>query len=72
MALHPSDRPQNVTVFRQALSGERTTPMQPYQGPTKPSTHPTIKAVLARTPEQFLLWAAGSLFLLALISTLLK
>ena len=72
MALHPSDRPQNVAVFRQALSGERTTPIQPYQGPTKTSTHPTIKAVLARTPEQFLLWIAGSLFLLALFSTLLR
>jgi eukaryotic-like serine/threonine-protein kinase len=68
MNLHPSDRPQTVDVFRQALLGERTPLIQPFPAPRKAKLGDSLKS----SPEKFLLWAAGGLILISLVTTLMR
>ena len=68
MSLHPSDRPQTVDIFRQALLGERTPLIQPFPSPRKPKLGDYLKS----SPERFLLWAACGLILISLVTTLIR
>jgi eukaryotic-like serine/threonine-protein kinase len=67
MSLHPSDRPQTVDLFRQALIGERTPIIQPFPAPRMPKLRDFLKS----SPEKFLLWAAVGLILISLVTTLI-
>jgi eukaryotic-like serine/threonine-protein kinase len=67
MALHPDERPQTVDIFQQALLGERTPSIQPFQSPRRVS----FREYLNSNPEKYLLWTAAGLFAISLLVTLM-
>ena len=71
MSLHPDQRPDSIEELRQALLGYReppTTPAAVIGQRSRPSMWETITS----PPESILLGIAGGLFLLSLITTLIR
>jgi serine/threonine-protein kinase len=68
MNLHPSERPQDVEAFRQALLGNWTPPITPIR---KPATL-SLRTVLEGSREQILLWITAGLIIFSLIVTLIR
>ena len=68
MNLHPTERPQDVETFRQALLGNWTPPITPIRRPAPPS----LRAVLDAPNEQALLWIAAGLIIFSFIVTLIR
>lgn len=66
MSLHPSERPQDVEAFRQALLGNWVPPINPVRKTAKP----TLRDVFRSPREQILLWLAAALFFFSLLVTL--
>lgn len=71
MSLHPSERPQSVAMFRDALMGDRP-PSKPLQAAYRTHRNPSRLASLQEAPDRYLLWAAGGLAALTLIITLVN
>jgi serine/threonine-protein kinase len=67
MGLHPNERPQTVEEFRQALLGDYIPSTRTHH------TKPLVKArdFLKTKPEKYLLYAAGALFGISLLVTLM-
>ena len=69
MALHPDDRPATMEALGEVLFGSREFPAAPLlRRPIKRS--PWEFALTP--PESILLWAAGGLFLISLVATLMR
>ena len=68
MNLHPTERPQDVESFRQALLGNWTPPITPIRKPTPPS----LRAVLEAPREQTLLWITAGLIIFSFIVSLVR
>lgn len=68
MSLHPDNRPENVETFRDALVGKRETPPH-YTVDRFGFEVPQINIV---TPEQVVGYVAAGLFVLGLVTTLLR
>jgi serine/threonine-protein kinase len=67
MSLHPDDRPQTVTIFRESLLGSFQPVSRPLSRPGSSITH-----YLNTNPERLLIWAAAGLALISLIATLAR
>lgn len=68
MALHPDERPATVEEFRAYLMGTRELSARPAIQP--PAAGP-LESLLARTPENILVWIVGGLLLISLIASLI-
>lgn len=68
MSLHPDNRPSNVLTFRDALIGKQDIPPQPSVSQLSFEAPP----ISIFTPEQIAGYLAGGLFLIGLLSTLLR
>lgn len=68
MNLHPTDRPQDVETFRQALLGNWTPPIIQM----RKSVSPTWQSVLEEPREQALLWITAGLIIFSLIVSLIR
>lgn len=68
MNLHPDERPQNIELFRQALIGNWIPPIRPAGKPSPPS----LRMILSKSDERYLLWAAAAIVVFSLIITLAK
>lgn len=68
MSLHPDDRPTNVTIFRDALIGKRESP----QIATADRFGFEVPQFNIVTQEQVVGYVAAGLFLLGLVTTLLR
>ncbi len=66
MSLHPDERPQSVTSFRQALLGDRNPPSRPTPRSLR------LRDYLEAAPERTLLWITAGLVFISLIATLMK
>jgi serine/threonine protein kinase len=66
MSLHPEDRPQDISSFRNTLLGN----WDPVTRPRGPLPFPKIGDVLSSPIERSLIWISAGLFLLSLIATL--
>jgi serine/threonine-protein kinase len=71
MSLHPDQRPESVEALRQALLGYREPPSVPTAVAMQPS-NPTIWETIASPPDNILLLITAGLFLLSLITTLIR
>jgi serine/threonine-protein kinase len=71
MSLHPDQRPDSIEALRQALLGYREPPTTPAAVVRQRST-PTFWETISSPPEIILLGIAGGLFLLSLITTLIR
>jgi len=65
MSLHPSDRPESVREFREALIGDYNPPKRPASRP------PSFTDFLRRPTEKTLLWISLGLAFISLIATLM-
>ncbi len=70
MSLHPDERPQTISDFRQALLGYRETPTLPL--PRRRARPQSAWDYLSRTPEATLVWSAAVLLLISLLATLVR
>lgn len=68
MNLHPTERPQDVETFRQALLGNWTPPSQSMRKLPSPSW----RTILAGSREQALLWITAGLIIFSLIVSLIR
>ena len=71
MSLHPDQRPDSIEILRQSLLGYHeppTTPAAVVRQPTNPSFWETVSS----PPDSILLWMAAGLFLLSLLTTLIR
>jgi hypothetical protein len=68
MSLHPNDRPPDVLAFRDALFGKQDAPSN-FEIDRLSFDMPSISII---TPEQIAGYVAIGLFLLSLVSTLLR
>jgi serine/threonine-protein kinase len=68
MSLHPDERPENVSLFRQSLLGDQVT----IPRPAARLARARLRDVLRTRPEQALLAFTGFLTLLSLLVTLLR
>lgn len=66
MQLHPDDRPENITSFRQSLYGERKTIPNPRL------RNRSLAQLPSQSPERILWWASMSLVALSLLLTLMR
>ena len=64
MNLHPSERPENVKLFRQTLFGDRTVPVRPID------KKPTFQEIIKMNPEQTLVFSAIVIFVLSFLLTI--
>jgi serine/threonine-protein kinase len=71
MSLHPDQRPESIEILRQALLGTREPPTIPTAVFT-PQRTPSLWEIITSTPDSILLWMAAGLFLLSLVTTLLR
>jgi serine/threonine protein kinase len=71
MSLHPDQRPDSVEALRQALLGTREPPSVPA-AVSRPQANPTIWETFNSPPDNILVWLAGGLFLLGLLTTILR
>ena len=71
MSLHPDQRPESIEILRQALLGTHEPPTIPVA--VSPQNHvPSIWDTITSPPDSILLWMAAGLFLLSLITTLMR
>ena len=71
MSLHPDQRPDSIEELRQALLGYREPPTIPAAVIGQRS-RPSMWETITSPPESILLGIAGGLFLLSLITTLIR
>jgi serine/threonine protein kinase len=71
MALHPDQRPDSVEALRQALLGYHEPPTTPVYV-SRQQRSPSIWEAITSPPDSVLLWIAAGLFLLSLITTLVR
>ena len=71
MSLHPDQRPDTIEAFRQALLGYREPPTLPF-AVVGQSPNPSIWETITSPPDSILLWVTAGLFLLSLITTLVR
>jgi serine/threonine-protein kinase len=71
MSLHPDQRPDSIESLRQALLGYREPPTLPVYV-TRKQNNPTIWETITSPPDSILLWVSAGLFLLSLITTLIR
>jgi hypothetical protein len=71
MSLHPDQRPDSIESLRQALLGYREPPATPVAVAMQP-TNPSLWETIASPPDNILLLLTAGLFLLSLISTLIR
>jgi serine/threonine protein kinase len=71
MSLHPDQRPDSIEALRQSLLGYRETPALPAAVAMQPN-NPTLWETITSPPDSILLWVAAGLFLLGLITTLVR
>ena len=70
MSLHPDERPETISDFRQALLGYSDAPTNPT-GVRRARPQP-VWDYLSRTPEATLAWSAAVLLLVSLLATLVR
>jgi serine/threonine-protein kinase len=68
MNLHPTERPQDVETFRQALLGNWTPPITPVRKLAPLS----LRTILEGPREQVLIWVTAGLLIFSLIVTLIR
>lgn len=66
MSLHPTQRPEDMLRFRDALLGD----WNPDTRPNAPLPPPSLADVLSSSVERSLIWVSAALLLLSLIATL--
>ena len=66
MNLHPDERPEDVSVFRQTLFGDRSIPLRPMNKKI------TFQEIIRMNPEQTLLYSAILIFILSFLLTVGK
>lgn len=71
MSLHPDQRPDSIETFRQALLGYHEPPSQPA-AVSRRQHNPSIWDAITSPPDSVLLWIVAGLFLLSLITTLVR
>ena len=71
MSLHPDQRPNSIEILRQSLLGYREPPSIPAAVASQP-VRLSMWETITSPPESILLGAAAGLFLLSLITTLLR
>ena len=71
MSLHPDRRPETIEILRQALLGTREPPTTPV-AVSHPRQSSSIWNTITSPPDNILLWMAAGLFLLSLITTLVR
>ena len=71
MSLHPDQRPESIEILRQALLGTREPPTIPV-AVSPPQQNLSLWKTITSTPDSILLWLAAGLFLLSLITTLIR
>jgi serine/threonine-protein kinase len=71
MSLHPDQRPESIEILRQALLGTHEPPTIPT-AVSRQQDNPSIWDAIISPPDSILLWIAAGLFLLSLITTLIR
>ena len=71
MALHPDHRPDSVDILRQSLLGYHEPPTIPAAVSRQQQNH-SIGYTITSPPDSILVWAAAALFLVSLITTLIR
>ena len=71
MSLHPDQRPESIELFRQSLLGTHEPPTIPV-AVSRAQHNPSIWETITSPPESILLWLAAGLFLLSLLTTLVR
>ncbi len=71
MSLHPDQRPESIETFRQSLLGYKDPPSIPV-AIARQQTSPSILEIITSPPDSILLWVTAGLFLLSLLSTLIR
>ena len=71
MSLHPDQRPNSIEILRQSLLGTHEPPTIPAVV-SRQQKNPSIWETISSPPDSILLWIAGGLFLLSLITTLIR
>ncbi len=66
MSLHPSQRPENMILFRDSLVGNWNPDTRPYA----PLPPPSFTDVISSSLERNMIWVSATLLLLSLIATL--
>lgn len=66
ISLHPDERPENVSVFRQSLIGDRPTITRPANKKL------SFKEILRLNPEQILFWTSIALVMVSFLLTVSK
>ncbi|MBN2046920.1 MAG: serine/threonine protein kinase [Anaerolineaceae bacterium] len=79
LSMHPNDRPESISVFRDALLGSAKLQNRPHTGPLQRGTNRSFGFWVGALHEIFgsrierILWAiAGAMMILSLLITLLK
>ncbi len=68
MSLHPDERPQDLTMFQEALLGDRAPTTRPRSGYVESAA----RRLFASPADQFLLWTTLGVLVLSLITTLFR
>jgi serine/threonine-protein kinase len=68
LALHPDERPQDISSLRKALFGS----FEPGTQPRRPTLVPTIADLLSSSPENILVAITAGLLILSLLFTLFR
>jgi serine/threonine-protein kinase len=71
MSLHPDQRPDSIESLRQALLGYREPPSVPVAVAMQ-QNNPSFWETITTPPDSILLWVTAGLFLLSLITTLVR
>jgi len=71
MSLHPDQRPDSIEILRQSLLGTHEPPTIPVAVLGRRKT-PTVWETITNPPDSILIWIAAGLFLLSLITTLIR
>ena len=71
MSMHPDERPHTINDFKEALLGNRETPVISISKRVSESSQ-TVMDQLANPPEAALAWSAAVMFLLSLLATLIR
>jgi len=71
MSLHPDQRPDSIETLRQSLLGTREPPAIPA-AVSRQQSIPSLWDTITSPPDSILLWTAAGLFLLSLVTTLIR
>lgn len=71
MSLHPDQRPDSIETLRQSLLGTREPPVMPA-AVSRQQRPASIWEVITSPPDIVLLWITAGLFLLSVITTLIR